>query len=374
MLKKIKDIKIFSFGFLKKRFVLHFLFWIFFTLFYSFVYGPTYESFTLKLYHTLFLLPVAIIASYFTMMVLIDKLLLENKYIVFSLAFVLSALFFTFLQVCVYYYFIFPKLYPLANLNQLIHIDRFLIELLRLYAIVTLTTALKLLRHWNRIRSVNLQLSEKNLMAELKIKEIEKQKIEAELNTLKSQLNPHFLFNVLNSIYSHSLLKSDIAPSIVLKLSDLMSYILYDCKAKLVSLQKEVEFIKNYIELEKIRLEEDIEVKFNIKNIDGVSIPPLLFVPLIENAFKHGIGTNPKNKCISLSISIINRNFYFNLKNSKGAIENSMKKNSKGGIGIHNVKKRLSLLYPDKHSINILNYENSYSVKIIIYEFTQKRN
>ena len=115
---------------------------------------------------------------------------------------------------------------------------------------------------------------------QIKLMDIEKQKIEAELNALKSQLNPHFLFNVLNSIYSHSLLKSDDTPSIVLKLSDLMSYILYDCKTNLVSLQKEIEFIRNYIELEKIRLEEDIEVTFHTVNINHVLVPPLLFVPL----------------------------------------------------------------------------------------------
>ncbi len=201
---------------------------------------------------------------------------------------------------------------------------------------------------------------------QLKIMDIEKQKVEAELHALKSQLNPHFLFNVLNSIYSHSLLKSDTAPSIVLKLSELMSYILYDCKTETVPLQKEVEFIKNYIELEKIRLEEYIDVTFSINIANQALVPPLLFVPLIENAFKHGIGSHPKNKYISLTIETHEDTFYFNLRNSKGGSLKPIKNNTKGGIGIENVRKRLKLLYPEGHEMVLTNKEGSFEVEIII--------
>jgi len=350
----------------ENRLLLHISFWVIFTLFFSFVYGPTYNSFTLKLLHTLFLLPVVIGASYFTMSILIDKYLLKYRYTLFLVALLFSAIIFTSLQLGVYYYFIYPFLYPELEPSQLIHLDRFLVEILRLYAIITLATFFKLLRHWNRMKSVNIKLSEKNLRAELKIKEIQKQKIEAELNALKSQLNPHFLFNVLNNIYSHSLLKSNLTPIIVLKLSDLMSYILYDCKTDLVSLKKEVDFIKNYIELEKIRLEDDIELKFNINNVNNTFIPPLLFVPLIENAFKHGISSQPKNKCISLTIEVIDNKIYFKLKNSKGKIGNTLKNNSKGGIGIMNVRKRLNLLFPNTHEITVTNKDDYFLVEVSI--------
>jgi len=204
---------------------------------------------------------------------------------------------------------------------------------------------------------------------ELLLKELENQKLEAELNALKSQLNPHFLFNVLNTIYSNSLLKSDVTPSIVLKLSDLMSYILYDCKTDTVLLQKELEFIKNYIELEKIRLEDDIEVEFHAENITNSQIPPLLFVPLIENAFKHGIGSLPKNKSISLTIKIYDNTFFFSIENSKGLTTNSFKNTTKGGIGIANVKKRLELLYPNSHKIKITNNDNKFVVEVLINNF-----
>jgi len=370
---KKSDTNQFYYIVVNNKLLLHVIFWLTFTIFYSFVYGPSYESFTLKLFHTLLLLPVAIVASYFTILVVIDKLLLKHKYTLFILTLFFSAVFFTFLQVCVYYFFILPNLYPEADVSLLIHFDSFLIELLRLYAIVTLATVLKLLRHWNRMKSSNIQLIEKNHRAELKIKDIERQKIEAELSALKSQLNPHFLFNVLNNIYSHSLLKSDITPSIVLKLSNLMSYILYDCKAKLVSLQKEVEFIKNYIELEKIRLEKDIEITYNINNVNQALIPPLLFIPLIENAFKHGIGSHPDDMYISLTMEIHKDNFRFKLENPKGAEVKTNKKDKKGGIGIENVRKRLNLLYPMSHELTVSNNADNFNVEIIINDLKQNK-
>ena len=205
---------------------------------------------------------------------------------------------------------------------------------------------------------------------ELTVKELKNKKLQAELDTFKSQLNPHFLFNVLNNIYSNSLSKSDITPLIVLKLSDLMSYILYDCKTETVPLEKEIDFLKNYIELEKIRLEEDIDIKLDFhEKLNNIMIPPLLFVPLIENAFKHGIGSNPDSKCISVKVSLTDGNFYFNLKNSKGKIENSFIKKDKGGIGIENVKKRLKLLYPDKHKLRIINKVDTFEIEILINDF-----
>lgn len=200
----------------------------------------------------------------------------------------------------------------------------------------------------------------------LKIMDVQKQKIEAELNALKSQLNPHFLFNVLNNIYSHSLLKSDVTPKIVLKLSDLMSYILYDCKTDLVPLSKEIEFIENYIDLEKIRLEEEIDITIEKNNINTQLICPLLLIPLIENAFKHGKGSMSKHKFIKLSFSDINGDFFFNIQNPYTKQEVHTNENRKGGIGISNVKKRLSLLYNEDYQFNILEMDDTFEIRIVI--------
>ena len=368
IINNINSINKFHHYFAKNRLVLHIIFWLLFIIFYSFIYGPNYQNFSLKLYHTLLLLPVTIVASYFTMLIMIDNLLLKYKYTVFIITLIISSLLFAFLQLCAYYFFIFPILYPEYDIRIIMNFERFLIELLRLYAIVILASGLKLLRHWNRMKFENNKLSKENLEAELKINKIEKQKLQTELDALKSQLNPHFLFNVLNNIYSNSLLKSDVTPSIVLKLSDLMSYILYDCKTKTVPIQKEIDFLKNYIELEKIRLEDDIDITFEINNIENINIVPLLFVPLIENSFKHGIGSEPQNKWISIKISIDKNIFSFKLKNSKSN-DVLYNKSNKGGIGIENVKRRLELLYPEQHSLKIITENDSFEIRITINNF-----
>lgn len=205
-----------------------------------------------------------------------------------------------------------------------------------------------------------------NIGLKMELLEIEKQKVEAELDTLKSQLNPHFLFNVLNNIYSHSLLKSEVTPSIVIKLSDLMSYILYDCKTKTVPLQKEIEFINNYIELEKIRMEKNIEITMDIDKEKQIRVPPLLFFPLIENAFKHGMGSYPKKREIRLKFEMHDKRLIFQIQNTRGNLKNGITRNAKGGIGIENVKKRLALLYPGQYRMKVMDEDESFAVWVEI--------
>jgi LytS/YehU family sensor histidine kinase len=205
----------------------------------------------------------------------------------------------------------------------------------------------------------------------LKVAIIEKQRAEAELIALKSQLNPHFLFNVLNSIYSHSLLNPETAPSIILKLSELMSYILYECKEKLVPLQKEMDFLMNYIELEQIRTEDELDINMDISNTKDILVPPLLFIPLVENAFKHGVAVDEKEKTISLCMKVNDDNLLFDLCNTRVKPANTGKKGLNSGIGIENVKKRLDLLYPDMHSLIINESENRFCIKVQINKLGQ---
>ena len=201
---------------------------------------------------------------------------------------------------------------------------------------------------------------------ELKIKELDEKRLKAELNTLKSQLNPQFLFSVLNSIYTNSLLKADITPEIVLKFSKLMSYILYDCKTERVPLQKEVEFIKNYIELKKIRLEGDIQVEFQSSHITNILVAPLLFVPLIENAFNYSAGKININRNIFISISLDNNRLSFLLENSKGQTDKSVRNIVSNGEGIKSMKKRLDYLHPKSYEIKMIENEEIFSIEVVI--------
>lgn len=201
---------------------------------------------------------------------------------------------------------------------------------------------------------------------ELRIKEVEKQKIEAELRALKAQVNPHFFFNTLNSLYALSLDKSEKAPELILKLSDLMRYVIYESQDDLVPVGKQLEFLQSYVYLERLRSNDSLDVQFVI-NGDRmeIKIAPLIYLAFIENAFKHGA----KDKSDEPYIHIV-----FNLEHEDRVmffIENRADpfrgKHRDGGFGLSNVKKRLELLYPGKYELNIKESVTVYRVELTIF-------
>jgi two-component system, LytTR family, sensor kinase len=173
--------------------------------------------------------------------------------------------------------------------------------------------------------------------------QIEKQ--EAELNFLKSQTNPHFLFNTLNNIYSLARVKSDLAPESILKLSKILRYMLYETGGAFVAIEQELKVINDYISLEKLRYDESLRVNFN-HDIEDMkqAIPPLLLIPLVENAFKHGVSETRGNPYIDIHLSINNRKLVFHVKNSTG---NATEKTIVENIGLSNLRRQLVLLYTD---------------------------
>lgn len=199
---------------------------------------------------------------------------------------------------------------------------------------VAVSSFLKFIKDWISMQDLNYKLAK-----------IEQQKLEAELKTLKGQLNPHFLFNSLNNIYSLALVKSGKVPDLILQLSDLMRHIIYESKEKYISLGKEIEFVNNFITLQKIRVSENVKIEYAIQGeIPSAKIAPLLFEPFIDNAFKHGLPGNEGEDFIEI---IFNFNqpevLDFSISNNFEEHENPGHKNS--GIGISNVKQRLKLLY-----------------------------
>lgn len=178
----------------------------------------------------------------------------------------------------------------------------------------------------------------------------QEEKVIAELQLLKGQLHPHFLFNTLNNIYSFSLQQLPKTPELILKLSSLLSYMLYDCKAEEVLLEKELEVMKNYIDLEKERYGDKIDISFNIEgNISDRYIAPLLLLPFLENAFKHGTSEQLEKPWLSFDLAIVQDTLQCKIVNSK----NEFVPLSTNGIGINNVKKRLGLLYSGKHELKL---------------------
>jgi len=195
-----------------------------------------------------------------------------------------------------------------------------------------------------------------------------KMNTDLELNFLKSQINPHFLFNTLNNIYSLSLQKSDRSPGMILKLSDLMRYILYECNVPLIALDREIKFLEDYIELEKIRHGDKAEITFDVTGTtNGATIPPLLLIPFVENAFKHGINAQLGKAWVHIMIKLdaTNNIFTFQIENNKPPV-NVRKTHTSGGIGIDNAKKRLQMIYPEQHLLTITDESGIYRVNLNI--------
>ncbi len=191
----------------------------------------------------------------------------------------------------------------------------------------------------------------------------EKAKITAELELLKAQVHPHFLFNTLNNIYSFSLESSPKTPELILKLSSLLRYMLYDCKAEQVLLEKEIQVMKNYIDLEKERYGNKIEISLNITgDLKDHYTSPLLLLPFLENAFKHGTSDQLEKPWLSMDLTVKQNTMKCKIANSK----NEQVVVSENGIGIQNVKKRLELLYPNKHELKMNNGNNFFVVSLFV--------
>ncbi len=190
------------------------------------------------------------------------------------------------------------------------------------------------------------------------------EKLNAEISFLKAQINPHFLFNTLNSIYSLTITKSDDAPEAVLKLSGMMRYAVSDTGQQYVSLEKEVDYIQNYIELQKLRLDKNITFNYKITgNPVGKKLAPFVLIPFIENAFKYGVNAEQESN-INIIIDIADTSIEMHVWNKKVTIYKS--EDTGTGVGISNTRKRLQMLYPGKHLLAIYDRETEFSVSLKI--------
>jgi len=194
--------------------------------------------------------------------------------------------------------------------------------------------------------------------------EAEQQKTQAELKFLKSQIHPHFLFNTLNNLYGYSIENSPKAPEMILKLSSLLRFMIYESNVSYISLSKEISLVQQYIQLEQQRYGDRLELSLNISgDIQHKVIAPLLLIPLLENAFKHGTSEQLDTCWISLNLNVRGDEMFFKLINSKDN-SNSVISEFPGGIGLQNVKKRLELLYPNKHDFSVKDTEDTFIVNL----------
>ncbi|WP_281232737.1 sensor histidine kinase [Flavobacterium gelatinilyticum] len=288
---------------------------------------------------------------YFNLFVLVPKYVLKQKYITYTLSLIVSLFGIYLLKTALTYYIVSENIWPEANREyhpfEINHIVAVCIG--ELY-VLAMASSVYLTLTWLRERERNRSLRENQFKIKLKY--------------LENQIQPHFFFNTLNNLYALSLESSDKVPDVIIKLSNLMEYVLYDVKGtKFVPLIKEIDYIQNYIEIEKLRFE-NVEVTINLEsNIEDVVVPPLIFISLVENAFKHG-GVNNNNFKIKINCKVIdNKMLYFEILNNFVISQN---RKSKGGIGLVNTKKRLKLIYKNHFSLTDTTKLNYYIIRLQI--------
>jgi len=328
---------------INSRFIaVHFLFWVgvWFFYVYFFSYNSTDTNFVT--WFSTFLLPVTMITTYFVVYYLIPKYLLVRKYALFALYSIYTIILSTWLILMT----IFASLLFLSNLqiDQMPPMSRnYVFVLILVYLIVLVVSFVNLLNHNFQTESKNKELQNKILETQLQIKD-------QELQYLKKQIHPHFLFNTLNTIYGFALKQSKNTPDIILKLSNLLDYILYQVNKPRVSLEDEILHLREYIALERIRFQDTLKISFETENnFDNKTIPPMLLIPFVENAFKHGNLVDGFLK-VDLQIKLAKDTLNFSIMNTVKPDDETAKKS---GIGLQNIKKRLDLIYPNNYTLQI---------------------
>jgi hypothetical protein len=212
------------------------------------------------------------------------------------------------------------------------------------------------------VRFVMILLLSLGIASYNRLQQAEEDRLKSELSYLKAQINPHFLFNTLNSIYALAVQKSDAAPESVTKLAAIMRYVITDAASDLVSLEKEINYVSSYIELEKLRLTSRVSLQYNVTgNFVGHRISPMVLIPLVENAFKHGVSTSEDSQ-IEINIRLESKTLTLHVRNTKIKRD----KADSTGLGIENVKRRLNLLYTGKHDLSISETEKDFSANLVL--------
>ncbi|MDX1479563.1 MAG: histidine kinase [Saprospiraceae bacterium] len=288
-----------------------------------------------------------IVIVYFNLNYLIPNYLTQKTFITYSGLLILSVVILTPIKTIALYF-----LYANSPIHQEYMTFTQHYVFLFNFLIAASSTVAKILNDWLRL--------------ERDKKDLETQTMQSELKFLKSQINPHFLFNTLNSLYALTLKKSDSAPEIVIKLSEMMRYMLYECNERRVPLRKEVQYIQNYLDLERLRQGQNVQISFNVTGeIKDQQIAPLMFTPFLENSFKHGLNNQISEGFVRIDLEVEQQKVHLQIENSKAPtkpVQNHRKPS--GGIGLVNVRRRLNLIYPDGYELNVRDEPHRYKVDL----------
>lgn len=334
-----------------KPWIYHLLFWAAYYIFAALISLSIYQIYDPHFYlQLLTLLPPDILLVYANLYLLTRLGLAARKWLLYIVCMVACLVLVSLLSIFLHHLYarsgshIFAEASEFSSRNLASHI-------LNGIYLLGLATAFKFLKDWIAQRQ--------------QLQEAEKQQVETELAFLKSQVNPHFFFNTLNNLYSLTLQKSDLAPEVVLKLSGLMSYMLYDSSASLVPLQKEVHILENYIALEKLRFGNRLTVTFEKAGLieSSAQVPPLILLTIIENCFKHGMSQVIGESRINLDLRVDTTRLHFHTDNPFNGGSAIAEKN---GIGLKNVIRRLDLLYGTRYHLHTSSTPNRFDVNLII--------
>jgi len=339
---------------LLNRTLTHVLFWVLWLLLTTIIASLNTGVFKSHLIHNLFILPAQILAGYLLVYYQVPKLLYQKKYVLFFISFSLSVfLLGAFARLSVIY-LAEPFFREDFQQESIIEIFSDVPYLLGVYFPSVYLIAFIFLI----IKTFKERFESKH-----QLEVLQNEKKTAELNFLKAQIHPHFLFNTLNNLYALTLEKSDDAPEVVVKLSEMLDYMLYQCSDPQVVISKEVELLENYMALEILRYGEKLDLKFN-QQIDNPNTPiaPLILLSLVENAFKHGASGNLDNPLIHINLEVVDNQLKFKVFNTKSKNPQSIKGLKKQGIGANNIKRQLDLIYPENYQLKIEDQEEDYLV------------
>ncbi|MGE0077332.1 MAG: sensor histidine kinase [Bacteroidales bacterium] len=331
----------------RHKILFHVGYWTVLVCFFGFFWGTFDNNFAKTFTIELAELPVKLMVVYTTLYYLMPIFLLKKRYNWFLILLFALLIAGGLLQRVVNFYITEPIYFPERLGFGYNKITFILTSIIGLSTVMTIPCTAKLLKFWYTIQQRYQMLEKENLRAEIAF--------------LKSQVHPHFLFNTLNSLYALTLKKSEKSPEVVMRLSDLMHYMLYDANQPLISLNKELEFIQNYISLEEIRFENRFKLNFSVNgNTQGCLIAPLILLPFVENSFKHGVNQVSKNGWLKFNLNVNEKLLTFTLENNTSLQASST--NAGEGIGLKNVKRRLDLLYPERYKLEIKKEEDNFKV------------
>lgn len=318
----------------------HVIFWSIYFLFNTLRWGSYYGDYVYSIKANTLGFPIHMVLSYLTIYVLLPKFIYKKRIVEFIIILLGLIFLMVFLKFELTYFLISNNVWPEGpEETTTFSFDYALVMMLGEFYVISFVTAIKIIINW---------MGESKKAARL-----EKTQLETELRFLRTQISPHFFFNTLNNIYSLSLSKSKKTPETILKLSELMRYLLYETTPNLQSLEKEISCVRNYLDLEKIRHGNKLKIDFEVTGeAENKKLPPMLLIPFIENSFKHGANKSRNPVKIDISLKIAHNILYFRCQNTTPNQEDTKKlerlkpiEPKTSGIGIINVKKRLALGY-----------------------------